>query len=561
MKIRKRLYGLALAVLAAVGVALAVPGPAQAERDQLTIGITQYPSTFHPNIDSMLAKSYILGFTRRPFTVHDHSWNLVCMLCTKLPTIENGLAVPERTPGGKKGIAVTYTIRPDAFWGDGKPITTDDVLFTWKVGRNGKTGTLPIELYRSAYKIVAQDDKTFTMHFDKLTFNYNAINAFSLLPAHVDRVNFEADPVTYKNKTAFDTDTTNEALYFGPYLITETKRGSHVVLERNPKWWGKPGPFKRIIIKTIPNTAALEANLLSGNIDMIAGELGLTVDQALRFEKRHGRKFNVLYKSGLIYEHIDLNLDNPLLQDRNIRHALIHAIDREAISQQLFGGRQPVAHSNVNPLDWVHAPDIPIFAHDPKKAQDILVKAEFTKLNKGIRHHAETGQALRFEFMTTAGSKARELVQQVLQSQWKSVGIDVRIRNEPARVYFGQTMTQRKFTGLAMYAWLSAPESVPRGQLHSAHIPTRANGWAGQNYPGFRNKEMDALIEKIEVELDREKRKALWRRLQEIYVTELPVIPLYFRASAFVMPKWLTGVEPTGHQYATSLWVEDWGVK
>ncbi|HAD86572.1 MAG TPA: peptide ABC transporter, partial [Rhodospirillaceae bacterium] len=481
-------------ILAAVLLLLCAVWPAQAkDRDQLTIGITQYPSTFHPNIDSMLAKSYILGFTRRPFTVHDQDWQLVCMLCTKLPTIENGLAVPETAPNGKKGIAVTYTIRPDAVWGDGKPITTKDVLFTWRMGRQGQTGILPIEFYRSAYKVEAKDDKTFTIHFDKLTFDYNAINSFDLVPAHVDQVNFDADPVAYKNKTAFDTDTTNEALYFGPYVISETERGSYVVLERNPKWWGEPGPFKRIVVKIIPNTAALEANLLSGNIDMIAGELGFTVDQALRFETRHGKSFQVLYKPGLIYEHIDLNMDNPLLKNRDLRHALIYAIDRDAISKQLFGGRQPVAQSAVNPLDWVYADDVKHYTYDPKKALELIVKAGFTKLEKGIRHHKNTGEALRFEFMTTAGSKVRELVQQVLQSQWKAVGVDVRIKNEPARVYFGQTVTQRKFTGLAMYAWLSAPESVPRGTLHSAHIPTEANGWAGQNYPGFDNAEMDAL--------------------------------------------------------------------
>lgn len=549
-------------ILAAVLLLLCAVWPAQAkDRDQLTIGITQYPSTFHPNIDSMLAKSYILGFTRRPFTVHDQDWQLVCMLCTKLPTIENGLAVPETAPNGKKGIAVTYTIRPDAAWGDGKPITTKDVLFTWRMGRQGQTGILPIEFYRSAYKVEAKDDKTFTIHFDKLTFDYNAINSFDLVPAHVDQVNFDADPVAYKNKTAFDTDTTNEALYFGPYVISETERGSYVVLERNPKWWGEPGPFKRIVVKIIPNTAALEANLLSGNIDMIAGELGFTVDQALRFETRHGKSFQVLYKPGLIYEHIDLNMDNPLLKNRDLRHALIYAIDRDAISKQLFGGRQPVAQSAVNPLDWVYADDVKHYTYDPKKALELIVKAGFTKLEKGIRHHKNTGEALRFEFMTTAGSKVRELVQQVLQSQWKAVGVDVRIKNEPARVYFGQTVTQRKFTGLAMYAWLSAPESVPRGTLHSAHIPTEANGWAGQNYPGFDNAEMDALIEKIEVELDKPKRKAMWKRLQEIYVEELPVIPLYFRAEAYIMPKWLGGVKPTGHQYPTSLWVEEWQAK
>ena len=69
---------------------------------------------------------------------------------------------------------------------------------------------------------------------------------------------------------------------------------------------------------------------------------------------------------------------------------------------------------------------------------------------------------------------------------------------------------------------------------------------------------MDNLVEMIEVQLDRAKRKAMWRRLQEIYATELPVIPLYFRANAYILPKWLNGIEPTGHQDPTTLWVEHW---
>ena len=538
----------------------ALPAPA-AQRDQITIGLTQYPSTFHPNIDSMLAKSYILGFARRPITVHDQSWSLVCMLCTKLPTIENGLAVPETAPNGRKGIAVTYTLHPQAVWGDGTPITTKDVLFTWEVGRHGKTGVTPTELYRSAWKVEAKDDKTFTMHFDKLAFDYNAINAFDIVPAHIDRKNFEADPVNYKNKTAYDTDTTNPGLYFGPYLITEAVRGSHVVLDRNPRWWGKTAPVKRIVIKIIPDTAALEANLLSGSIDMISGELGLTVDQALRFEQRQGKKFRVLYKPGLIYEHIDLNMGNPILKNRDIRQALIYAIDREAVSKQLFGGRQPVAHTNVNPLDWVFDDKVPTYAYNPKKALELLVRNGFTKLDKGVRVHEKTGEALRFDFMTTAGNKSRELVQQVLQSQWKAVGIDARIRNEPARVFFGETVTKRKYAAMAMYAWLSAPEAVPRTTLHSAHVPTADNGWSGQNYTGYSNPEMDALIESIETELDKPAREKLWHRLQELYATDLPVIPLYFRAEPYVLPPWLDGVKPTGHQYTTGLWVEDWVVK
>jgi peptide/nickel transport system substrate-binding protein len=99
---------------------------------------------------------------------------------------------------------------------------------------------------------------------------------------------------------------------------------------------------------------------------------------------------------------------------------------------------------------------------------------------------------------------------------------------------------------------------VPRSTLHSKSIPTAENNYAGQNNPGFRHAEMDGLIEAIEVELDREKRRALWRRVQEIYRQEIPVLPLYFRSDPFVMPKWLTGIEPTGHLGSTTLWVENW---
>ena len=429
-------------------------------------------------------------------------------------------------------------------------------MFTWKVGRHPKSGVANIELYRTIYKIDVKDAKTFTMHFDRLTFEYAAINDFLLLPAHIEHVPF-AQPTEYRNRTAFDTDTLNEGLYFGPYVIAEVKSGSYVALEPNPRWWGKPPAFRRIVVKVIENTAALEANLLSGGIDMIAGELGLAIDQALALEKRHGNRFTFLYKTGLIYEHVDFNLDNPILADVRVRRALIHAIDREAISQQLFAGRQQVAYSNVSPLDWVYAEDIPHYAHDEKKAVRLLVEAGWKRMRRGVRVN-DAGEPLRLEIMTTAGNRSRELIEQVLQSQWKRIGIDVRIRNEPARVLFGQTLQQRRFTGLAMYAWMTSPENVPRTTLHSAHVPTPANNYAGQNATNFRNAEMDDLIDKIEVELDRDKRKALWHRLQEIYMTELPVIPLYFRANTFVLPKWLKGVEPTGHQYPTTLWVENW---
>ncbi len=542
-------------LLAAFGFALALSPVAHA-KETLVIGITQFPATFHPSINSMMAKSYILAMTRRPITTYDKDWQLICMLCTRLPSIENGLAVREKTPDGKNGVAVTYTIDPEAVWGDGVPVSTRDVLFTWEAGKNDLSGIGGAELYRRIYEIDVKDEKTFTLHVDRLTFDYNSLGGYELLPEHLERRKF-AEPESYRHKTAYDTDTQNEGLYFGPYVIAEVAPGSHVVLEQNPKWWGKPPAFKKIVVRVIENTAALEANILSGEIDMIAGELGMNIDQALAFEQRHGERFQVIYKPGLVYEHIDLNLDNPVLSDRRVRLAMLHAIDRNAISQQLFGGKQPVASSSVNPLDAMYAPELAAPEYDRKKAARLLADAGWATMKNGVRINAK-GEPLTLDFITTAGNRTRELVQQVLQSQWRKLGIDVRIKNQPARVFFGETLTERSYTGLGMYAWISSPESVPRTTLHSAYIPDRENGFSGQNYTGFKNPEIDDLLDRIEVELEPEKRRPLWRRLQEIYIEEIPVIPLYFRANAFILPRWLEGVEPTGHQYPSTLWVEDW---
>jgi peptide/nickel transport system substrate-binding protein len=545
---------LALALLVLLGLVAAAP--AARAKDDLVIGITQFPSTFHPSIDAMVAKSFIMAMTERPFTAYDQDWKLVCMLCTSLPTLENGGAKREKTPDGKDGIAVTYRIQPAATWGDGVRVTTRDVLFTWTVGREPKSGVGELDLYRRILKIDTPDDKTFTLHVDRVTFDYNALGGFRLLPEHLEAAPF-ASPADYHARTRFDADTTNPGLYFGPYRITQVSPGASVLLEPNPTWYGAKPHFKRILVKVIENTAALEANLRSGGVDYIAGELGLTLDQALAFEAAHRAGYHVLYKQGLTYEHIDLDLDNPILADPRLRHALAMALDRGIVDRQLFAGHQPPASSFVNPLDWVYAKDLPGYGYDPAKAKALLDEAGWQAGADGIRRNAR-GDKLSLELMSTAGNRMRELVEQVLQSQWRAVGIEVRIRNEPARIFFGDTVTHRKFAAMAMYAWIASPENVPRSVLHSNEVPNAANGWSGENYTDYKNPAMDKLIDAVEIELDRAKRKEIWHRIQALYIEDLPVIPLFYRVDPFVIPDWLKGIEPTGNEDPSTLWVESW---
>jgi peptide/nickel transport system substrate-binding protein len=531
----------------------ALAAPARA-KDELVLGMTQTPGTWNPLISAMLAKSLISNMTARPLTAWNADWKLVCLVCTELPTIENGKARVIDLPGGKKGMEVDIEMR-DLSWGDGVPVTAKDVAFTLEVGKHPLSGVASSEGYKRILKLDAKDDRHFTMTIDRVTFDYNSLG-LSLLPAHIEKPIFDANPAEYRNKTAYDTNSTNPGLAFGPYRIVEIVPGSRIALEQNPTWTGEKPHFKRIVVKIIENTASLEANLLSGNIDYALGELGLSLDQTLAFEKRHKDKYNFIYKPALIYEHIDTMLENKLLADRRVRQAILMAIDRKAISDKLFEGKQPIADGPISPLDPMFSPGSRHYSYDPAAARKLLDEAGFAEIKNGVRQNG-AGERFSIEITTTAGNRVRELVAQVIQSQLKQVGIELRIKAEPPRI-FSDALNKRQFTGLAMYAWVQQPEGVPRTILHSEEIPSAQNGWSGQNYPGYRNPDMDKALDAAERELDADKRRVLFADIQRIHADDLPVLPLFFRVDPFVIPKPLKGVVPTGHLNSSTLWVEQW---
>ena len=539
-----------LSTLLALG---AFASPVQA-KDELVVAMTQMPGTWNPIISSMLAKSLIANMTARPVTAYDADWKLVCLVCTELPTIENGKARVIDLADGKKGMEIDVELR-EMCWGDGTPVSAKDVAFTLEVGQHPLSGVASSEGYKRIIKLDVKDDRRFTMTIDRVTFDYNSLG-LQLLPAHIEKPVFDANPAEYRNKTAYDTQSTNPGLAFGPYRLTEIQPGSRVVLEPNPTWTGQKPSFRRITVRIIENTAALEANLLSGSVDYVLGELGLSLDQAIAFEKRHKDKYNVVYKPALIWEHIDVNLDNKLLADRRVRQAMLLAIDRKAISEKLFEGKQPIAHGGISELDPMFSPAARQYVYDPAAARKLLDEAGFSTLRNNVRHNA-AGEKLSIELGTTAGNRVRELVAQVIQSQLRQVGIEVRLKAEPPRIFF-EAMGKRTYGGLGMYAWVQRPEGVPRSSLHSKEIPSAENGWSGQNYPGYANPEMDKALDAAERELDIVKRRALFAEIQKLAADDLPSLPLFFRVDPFVIPKPLKGVTPTGTLNSSTLWVEQW---
>jgi peptide/nickel transport system substrate-binding protein len=551
---RSILAGVAVAALALIS------NPAFAAHDELKIGVAQFPPNMHPAIEPTVVKGYVRNMALRQLTAWNKDWKLGCLLCTELPTIENGLAKIEDRPDGGKGMAVTFKLQPDLKWGDGVPVTAKDVVFSWELGKSPESGFTNADLFTRVDKIDTPDDHTVVMHVKGIKSDYNDISDFRVVSEHVEAPILKAagSVAEWVKQTAYNRAPTTPGLWNGPYMITGYTSGSQIVLEPNPYWPGKKPGFKKIIVRVIENTTALQANLLSGDVDYTPGEgIGLNIDQVIELEKKYADRFTFIYKPALTYEHIDMNLDNPFLKDGRVRKALLYAIDRKLLTERLFAGKQPVADTFVNKLHPFYSAQTPVYGFDPGKAKALLEEAGWKPGSDGIRRNA-AGDRLSFDFQTTAGNKLRELIQQVLQSQWKDVGIDVVIKNEPARTLFGPTLSHREFKGLALYGWTSGIGDSPRSILTTEAIPSEKNGWGGNNYPGYSNPEFDKANAGIEGELDPEKRAPYWVTAQKLYAEDLPVLPLFFRAEPYAIPKWLKGLEPTGHSDGSSNWVENW---
>jgi peptide/nickel transport system substrate-binding protein len=539
----------AFALLLATASALA--------KEDLVIGVAQFPSSLHPDIDAEVIKGYVVGFALRPITTHDKDWKNSCLLCTELPDAENGLAKLEDLPGGGQGMAVTIKLKPDLKWSDGQPVTTKDLEFTWKVGRDPNSGFSNTNTWNRARSIDVIDDHTAVLHLDKISVYFDRWD--EILPEHIEGPVYAtvAGPGDYIKQTSYNRAPVTPGLYNGPYMITAYQSGAQIVLEPNPYWAGpKPG-FKHIVIKLIDNTAALQANLLSGDVDMVNGEgVGLTIDQVIAMQKQHPDQFNYIFKPSLTYEHIDLQKNNAILADLRVRKALLMAIDRETMVQKLFEGKQPVATTWVNPLEINYSKDVPTYPYDPGKARALFAEAGWKPGNDGICRNT-AGEALSIELSTTAGNRLRELQEQVLQSQWKAACVQITIKNEPARTLFGETLKHRVYPGMVMYAWSSAVGESPRRTLGTSDIPTKENNYTGTNQVAFSDPRMDDDIANAEIVLDPVKQKALWADMQRIYAEQLPVLPLFYRSEAHVVPKWLQGYVATGHG-GSSLWAENW---
>lgn len=537
-----------LVILMVLGLALPSVSDATAgsRRDEMVWGAIGTPETLNPLFSGL--SWHVLYMTD---VVYDDVSRLSPRGVESLPSLKDGTW---RVEG--EAMALTWTLRRRA-WHDGVPVTCGDYVFTFTVVRDARV-PVPFDRYEAAREGLissvqcpkGQDAREVVVRWAvRSPRAVLGIIGGPVLPRHVVERYYRSNPGRL-HQTPYGIDI-GLTVGDGPYRVVEFRRQQVVAFEavRGHPVLGTPR-IRRHVLRVYPVGPAgfgglrvVEATL-AGEVD-VAGNFNVA---GLReFKQRGEGSVRFVVVPTMNFEHIDFNLENPLLKDVRVRKAIAHAINRPAAWEEfaeVVPGAFTLAHTYLPRQHPGYPVDVATYAYDPARARRLLKEAGFTPGPDGILRTA-AGERLTLDLATREDQSTRRLAIRAIQRQLREVGIEIAIVEVPARVLFDELLQRRRYRAMALYAWVLDPLSDCEGLYTSGGIPSEQNGWVGRNYPGYRNEEMDRLCKEAARELDFGKRSALLQQTARIFARDLPALPLLFPAAVHVIRVGLENYRPS----------------
>jgi len=422
------------------------------------------------------------------------------------------------------GLQIVFHLRPGVKWHDGPDFTAADVEFTWRVMTDPKTPTAYGEDFRQVKRFEVLDPLTFRVTYDKPFAPALISWGFSVMPKHL----LEGKDITASPLARAPVGT-------GPYRFKEWKAGEKIVLEANDGYWeGRPN-IDRYLYRIIPDSATMFLELSAGNLD----EMGLDSVQYTRqtdteFFKKNYRKYRYLADA---YSYLGFNQKLPLFQDKRVRQAISHAINKQEIIDIVLLGLGQEATGPYKPGTWAHNANVRRYPFDQARAQALLAEAGWnTKGPDGVLMNG--GKRLAFTLMTNQGNKTRSKAAEVIQKNLKAVGIDVSIRIVEWAAFLKEFVNPKKFDAVIL-GW-----TIPRDPDSFDVWHSSKTGPAELNHVSFKNAEVDALLEKGRRTFDQEERRKAYARFQEILAEEQPYVFLYVPDALPIVSARIRGIVP-----------------
>ena len=543
--------------------------PSSGEVNVLTLHYWQAPSVPSPYRSGGYKDLDAAAITLEPLAKYDPDGNIIPTLAAEVPTIANG--------GFSQDLkSITWKLKEGLKWSDGKEFTAEDVVFTWRYCSDEETGCTAESSFDGIASVQALDDLTVQINFIEPTpFPYLAFVG-SGTPI-ISEAQF-GDCIGASATSADCQEQYNMPLGTGPFRITTFKASGRIAYERNPHYHGNAPYFDRIVVKSGGDAAAAARTVLEKNEADYAWNTQVDPEALTKMQEAGLGTVAVAYTS--LVERIVVNQTNPdpelgdnrseylggnnphpFLSFKPIRQAMSLAIDREQITNDLYGfAGKPTCNLITGPAVYVSRANDSCLSQDIEAANSLLDENGVVDTDgDGVREYEGTPLKIVFQTSTNA---IRQETQSLIRDWWKEIGIETELIEHDAGAFFGDDPTdasyRRFFADVQMYA--SGTGIDPQQDLSNQlckHIPTRENNWALSNVARSCDPDYDALYAELEgTEIGRE-REDIVKRLNDLHVQNYFEIPLINRGFVSAHLSTLKGFRING--WDSELWnIGEW---
>lgn len=436
------------------------------------------------------------------------------------------------------GLQYTFNLRQGVLFHDGEEFTSEDVKYTYEYYGDPENGAVTGSDYTSIESIETPDDYTVVINMIEPNAAFLTITATNfIVPAH------------YHSEVGQDVYRT-APIGTGAFMLREWRPAEFTELVAfDDHFRGRPN-IDVLRLDVVPEPSVRAIALETGDAD--SSVWPVLVENNLRFADDDS--FVVYRTSTAAVNHFPLNNQSPLLSDRRVRQAMMYAIDRQQVIDDIFSGAAVVADTNLSPAFdfWVN-PDVPTYTYDVDMAAALLDEAGWVMGDDGVR--VKDGERLSFTCTVITGDQARRPEAELVQQYLSQVGIEMILEESPISAILEGL--RNGTLECSLFNWTYG------GTGADPDATSTLLSTGGNNFSQFRNERVDELLQAGLAETDPEARRQIYYEIQTIVAEEVPFLYMMYWDWFNVFSDRVKGLPETAlngdniYRTAYQWWVED----
>ncbi len=400
------------------------------------------------------------------------------------------------------GLTYTCKLKEGVPFHDGKELTSADVKYTYDFYRDPENATAIVGDFDGVESVDTPDDYTVVVNMSKI--NAASMNNWASTPIVQSEYHAEVGEDTFRTAP----------IGTGAYKLREWRAAEYTELEAfEDHFRGRPN-IDVIRQEVVPEASVRTIALQTGDAD--SATWPLLVEDSLML--KDDPNFVVITTLGGSIKHFPLNNTLPQLSDKRVRQAMMYALDRQRIIDDLWNGVAQIANSNLSPKNgFYYNPNTKQYPFDPEMAASLFDEAGWVLGEDGVRE--KDGTKLAFTCTTITGDQARRPIAELAQQMLKDVGVDMQLAEAPVASILEAMTNGTMDASLFNWTYGDTPEPDPYSTLHSK---------GGNNFCNFNNARMDELIEQGTEVVDPQERLPIYLEIQDLFCEEVPCLYLQF---------------------------------